>query len=139
MNYVDSNTIKKHKENLKQGTDAACAKTVLTLARDMGKGWYATTLSNYIDVAVSVPQYILEAVAFASREVISIDIVFKMVEYSISEYEEKDDSELEKKIEKAITQEEKRNCIKQFRKEYEEDVVTKFLEAVDWYCGDWCK
>ena len=64
------NTIKKHKENFKQGTDAACAKTVLTLARDMGKGWYATTLSNYIDVAVSVPQYILEAVAFASREVI---------------------------------------------------------------------
>lgn len=53
LNYVDSNTIKKHKENLKQGTDAACAKTVLTLARDMGKGWYATTLSNYIDVAVS--------------------------------------------------------------------------------------
>lgn len=81
----------------------------------------------------------MEAVAFASREVISIDIVFRMVEYSISEYEEKDDSELEKKIEKAITQEEKRNCIKQFRKEYEEDVVTKFLEAVDWYCEDWCK
>lgn len=133
LNYVDSNTIKKHKENLKQGTDAACAKTVLTLARDMGKGWYATTLSNYIDVAVSVPQYILEAVAFASREVISIDIVFKMVEYSISEYEEKDDNDLEKKIEKAITQEEKRDCIKQFRKEYKEDVVTKFLKEVDWY------
>lgn len=105
----------------------------------MGKGWYATTLSNYIDVAVSVPQYILEAVAFASREVISIDIVFKMVEYSISEYEEKDDNDLEKKIEKAISQEEKRNCIKQFRKEYKEDVVTKFLKEVDWHCGDWCK
>lgn len=139
LNYVDSNTIKKHKENLKHGTDAACAKTVLTLARDMGKGWYATTLSNYIDVAVSVPQYILEAVAFASREVISIDIVFKMIEYSISEYEEKDDNDLEKKIEKAITQEEKRNCIKQFRKEYKENVVTKFLKEVDWHYGAWCK
>ena len=67
---------------------------------------------------------------------ISIDIVFKMVEYSISEYEEND---LEKKIEKSITQEEKVDCIKQFRKEYENDVVTKFLKEVDWYCGDWCK
>ena len=37
LNYVDTNTIKRHKENLKQGTDAACANTVLTLARDMGK------------------------------------------------------------------------------------------------------
>ena len=139
LNYVDSVTINKHKDNLKKGTDAACAKTVLTLARDMGKGWYATTLSNYIDIGVSVPQYILEAIAFASREVISIDIVFKMIEYSLSGYGEKEKADLEKKIEKAITREEKMDCIRQFRKEYEEDVVTKFLKEVDWYCEDWRK
>ncbi|WP_198947451.1 AAA family ATPase [Megasphaera sp. ASD88] len=139
LNYVDLNTIKKHKKNLKEGTDAACAETVLMLARDMGKGWYATTLSNYIDVTVSVPQYILKAVAFASREVISIDILFKMVEYSISKHQERDDNDLEMKIKKAITQEEKRDCIKQFRKEYKENVVIKFLKEVDRYCMDWCK
>ena len=105
----------------------------------MGKGWYATTLSNYIDIAVSVPQYILEAVAFAGREVISIDIIFKMIEYSLSGYDEKEESDLEKKIVRAITQEEKMDCIKQFRKEYKTDVVTKFLEKVDWYCEDWLK
>lgn len=139
LNYVDSNTIKKHKKNLKQGTDAECAKTVLTLARDMGKGWYATTLSNYIGMAVSIPQYILEAIAFASREVITIDIVFKMIEYSLSGYDVKEDDDLKKNIERAITQEEKRNCIKQFQEEYKEDVVTKFLKEVGRYCGDWCK
>lgn len=139
LNYIDSNTIKKHKKNLKEGADAECAKTVLTLARDMGKGWYATVLSNYIGVAVSIPQYILEAVAYASREVISIDIVFKMIEYSICGYDEKEETDLEKKIDIAITQEEKKDCIKQFRKEYKEDVVTKFLEEVDWYCEDWLK
>ena len=105
----------------------------------MGKGWYATVLSNYIGVAVSIPQYILEAVAYASREVISIDIVFKMIEYSICGYDEKEETDLEKKIDKAITQEEKKDCIKQFRKEFKEDVVTKFLEEVDWYCEDWLK
>ena len=112
LNYIDSNTIKKHKKNLKEGADAECAKTVLTLARDMGKGWYATVLSNYIGVAVSIPQYILEAVAYASREVISIDIVFKMIEYSICGYDEKEETDLEKKIDIAITQEEKKIHLK---------------------------
>lgn len=139
LNYVDTNTIKRHKENLKQGTDAACANTVLTLARDMGKGWYATTLSNYIDIAVTVPQYILGAIAFASKEVISIDIVFKMIEYSLSEYDEKEVLALKKESEKVKTQEERKEFIKKFRERYKDDVVAKFLEEVDKYCRGWCE
>lgn len=139
LNYVDTNTIKRHKENLKQGTDAACANTVLTLARDMGKGWYATTLSNYIDIAVTVPPYILGAIAFASKEVISIDIVFKMIEYSLSGYDEKEVLDLKKESEKVKTQEERKEFIKKFRERYKDDVVTKFLEEVDRYCKGWCE
>lgn len=139
LNYVDTNTIKRHKENLKQGTDAACANTVLTLARDMGKGWYATTLSNYIDIAVTVPQYILGAIAFASKEVISIDIVFKMIEYSLSRYDEKEVLALKKKSEKVKTQKERKEFIKKFRERYKDDVVAKFLEEVDKYCRGWCE
>ena len=139
LNYVDAATIKKHNDNLKKGTDAACAKTVLTLAGDMGKGWYATTLSNYIDIAVSVPQYILEAIAFACREVISVDIVFKMIEYSLNRYDEKEILDLKKEIKKAKTQQEKKDSIKKFREEYKDNVVTKFLEEVDWYCLGWCE
>ena len=139
LNYVDTNTIKRHKENLKQGTDAACANTILTLARDMGKGWYATTLSNYIDIAVTVSQYILGAIAFASKEVISIDIVFKMIEYSLSGYDEKEVLALKKESEKVKTQEERKEFIKKFRERYKDDVVAKFLEEVDKYCRGWCE
>lgn len=139
LNYVDTNTIKRHKENLKQGTDAACANTVLTLARDMGKGWYATTLSNYIDIAVTVPQYILGAIAFASKEVISIDIVFKMIEYSLSRYDEKEVLTLKKESKKVKTQEERKEFIKKFRERYKDDVVAKFLKEVDRYCKGWCE
>lgn len=139
LNYVDTNTIKRHKENLKQGTDAACANTVLTLTRDIGKGWYATTLSNYIDIAVTVPQYILGAIAFASKEVISIDIVFKMIEYSLSGYDEKEVLALKKESEKVKTQEERKEFIKKFRERYKDDVVAKFLEEVDKYCRGWCE
>lgn len=137
LNYVDTNTIRRHKENLKQGTDAACANTVLTLARDMGKGWYATTLSNYIDIAVTVPQYILGAIAFASKEVISIDIVFKMIEYSLSGYDEKEVLALKKECEKVKTQKERKEFIKKFRERYKDDVVTKFLKEVDESCNGW--
>lgn len=139
LNYVDTNTIKRHKENLKQGTDVACANTILTLARDMGKGWYATTLSNYIDIAVTVPQYILGAIAFASKEIISIDIVFKMIEYSLGGYDEKEVLALKKESEKVKTQEERKEFIKKFRERYKDDVVAKFLEEVDKYCRGWCE
>lgn len=139
LNYVDTNTIKRHKENLEQGTDAACANTVLILARDMGKGWYATTLSNYIDIAVTVPKYILGAIAFASKEVISLDIVLKMIEYSLSGYDEKEVLALKRESEEIKTQEERKEFIKKFREEYKNDVVTKFLEEVDRYCKGWCE
>lgn len=139
LNYVDSDTIDKHKDNIENGTDAACADTVLTLARDMGKGWYATTLSNFIDMEVSVPQYILDAIAFACREVISIDIVFKMIGYSLSCYGEGENLDLKKEIQKAKTQGEKKDSIKKFREECKDNVVTKFLEEVDWHCMGWCE
>ena len=139
LNYVDTNTIKRHKENLKQGTDAACANTILTLARDMGKGWYATTLSNYIDISVTVPQYILGAIAFASKEIISIDIVFKMIEYSLGGYDEKEVLALKKESEKVKTQEERKEFIKKFRERYKDDVFAKFVVEVEKYWSGWCE
>ena len=139
LNYVDSDTIDKHKDNIENGTDAACADTVLTLARDMGKGWYATTLSYFIDMEVRVPPYILDAIAFACREVISIDIVFKMIGYSLSCYGEGENLDLKKEIQKAKTQGEKKDSIKKFREECKDNVVTKFLEEVDWHCMGWCE
>lgn len=139
LNYVDSNVIKNHKENIESGTDAACANSVLTLARDMGKGWYATILSNCIDMAISIPQYILEAIAFACREVISIDIAFKMIDYSLGGYDEKEILNLKQEIKKVKTQQEKKNCIKKFREEFSADIVTDFLEKVDKHCKGWCE
>lgn len=140
LNYTDLNTIKSHKTNLKSGTDAECANTVLTLARDMGKGWYAIILSRYIDMVVSIPQYILQAIAYAGKEIITVDIVFKMMEYSLSGYnEDKEFLELKKENEKARTYENKINCIRNFSEAYENDVFSQFLREVDKYCEGWCK
>ena len=116
MNYSEDTTIKKHKNNIDTGSDADCANAILTLARGMGKGWYATILSNYIDSAVCIPQYILAAIAFASREIINVDIIFKMVEYSLNQYEKTEDSiELKEKFQIATDATEKKCCIQNFR------------------------
>lgn len=140
MNYVDATTIAGHKANINTGTDAECANTVLTLARDMGKGWYATILSNYLDVTVNIPQYILQAVAFASREIVNADIIHKMVEYSLSNFEENETVlELLEEVKKAKSKEEKKSCIKKYRAEYTERILSKFLQEVDGYCEGWCE
>lgn len=136
LNYDDIKTIEKHKKNLKSGTDAKCANTILTLAGNMGKGWYATTLSNYIDNAITIPEYILEAIAFASKEVISLDIILKMIEYSLSKYDGNTVIDFKKENKEIKTNEERNKIIKKFKSEYENDVVTKFLREVEKYCKD---
>lgn len=140
MNYVETTTIAGHKANISTGTDAECANTVLTLARDMGKGWYATILSNYLDCTVNIPQYILQAVAFASREIVTVDIIHKMVEYSLGNYKESEAVlELLEEVKKAKSQDEKKNCIKEYRDGYPEGILSKFLQEIDGYCEGWCE
>lgn len=133
LNYVQEETIKKHKLAL-QGKEEQRANAALTLARDVGKGWYATLLSNKIDARVQIPDYILEAIAFACREVISIDIILKIMEYSIEAYEESEKSKaFIQLIEDARTIKDKISAIKDFSKKYEDDIVTRFLEKLKKY------
>ena len=42
-------------------------------------------------------------------------------------------------LKKAKTQGEKKDSIKKFREECKDNVVTKFLEEVDWHCMGWCE
>ena len=87
-----------------------------------------------------MPQYILAAIAFASREIINVDIIFKMVEYSLNQYEETEDSiKLKEKFQMLTDVTDKKCCIQNFRDAYEEDVVSKLLIEVDKYCERWCE
>ncbi len=137
--YRQDNKKQSHKEKIKSGTDAECANTILTIADKMKKGWYATVLASYIDKNANIPQYILSAIAFASREVISLNIVFRMVEYSLSRYTDEKKKDLEQRIKNIKDVKTKKECIKKFRKIYEKDVLSKFLVEVDKYCIDWCE
>lgn len=84
-------TINNYKNNI-DGDEAKRYDAVLKLADTIGKGWMATILSKYIDKTVAIPDYIINAIAFASYEVVNIQIVKKMLLSVLTFYcdEEKD-------------------------------------------------
>lgn len=133
LNYTQKATIDKHKEAIK-GTSSDRANAVLTLARDLGKGWYSTILSEKLTSSVVIPDYILDAIAFSSREVITTEIILKMMEYSLGEYEREDGDEIDallNLLHKAKKIAEKREIIDEFRKNHAEDIVAKFLNKLE--------
>ena len=83
--YSQKETIETHQKNL-DTSESARYDTVLTLAGSMGKGWYATMLASKLDHEVVIPDYLLGALAFASREVVTYGILRKMAINILGKY-----------------------------------------------------
>jgi len=81
--YVDKPTIKLTKEELKDKDVAVFGKRVLTMANQEGKGWFAIMLGKHISYKTIVPDYIVEAIAFA-KESYSKNIIADIIEYRMN-------------------------------------------------------
>ncbi len=81
--YVDKPTIKLTKEELEDRDVAVFGKRVLTMANQEGKGWFAIMLGKHISFKTIIPDYIVEAIAFA-KESYSKNIIADIVEYRIN-------------------------------------------------------
>lgn len=131
--YSNNTTIEEHKKNL-DNSESLRYDSVLTVAKVIGKGWYATLLAEGINSKAVIPSYILEAIAFASKEVLSTSIKLKMVYYSLKEYEESEErNELIKIFDCINTEEDKEKFIARFRDEYPFNGTSIFLDMVDEY------
>lgn len=133
LHYTDQATIDKHKANL-SGESSSRYDSILTLAKSMGKGWYATVLANTISAAAIIPSYILEAIAFACQEIINQDIILKMAKYSLYEY--KESSKIKSLVEvycNIKNDDDKRDFINEFCSKLPNDVVTIFISMVKKY------
>lgn len=108
--FLQPKTIKKYKDGL-LGNDADSYDAVLELAKYMGKGWMATILVDIIDENVAIPTYISQALAFASKEVMTLSLKTKIISYR-----EKDKNLLDEQ---------------NFRKQYPDDSITKFFIDLD--------
>lgn len=88
--YVDKATIKLTKEELDNEDVAVFGKRVLTMANQEGKGWFAIMLGKHISYKTIVPDYIVEAIAFA-KESYSKNIIADIIEYRVNKNAKDDD------------------------------------------------
>ncbi len=80
--YSDATTIAQAKADLESGDIALYGTRVLTMARHVGKGWFAIILGRAITPDVEIPDYILDALFMAHRP-ISKEILASFIDYRL--------------------------------------------------------
>jgi len=130
--YKQEAAITRHKEALKAGGED-CANTVLTLATSIGKGWYATLLSSRIDGTVQIPEYILNAIAYACQEIVTTEIKIKIISYSLAFYPESNSAakDILSVILHIRSAEEKEQVIERYLTTFSNDAPAVFIRKID--------
>ncbi len=88
--YSDQSTIAKHHRNIDSDLKIQY-DTILNVAEYVGKGWLATIAATKINFNTSLPNYLLEAINFASKSSINEDVIWKMLKYQIDNNKGKDE------------------------------------------------
>lgn len=104
------------------------------MVKALGKGWHGILLANDIDRTVRIPEYIVQALAFATQDVITPHILKRMALYVLESYE--DETDLKNNMLKARTAEEILENLDAIRAEYKEDEFTLFAELWKEYKGN---
>lgn len=129
LHFTMKKTIEQYKKELNEDQKSRY-DAMIKLTAAVRKGWYSTLLSEKIDYTAIIPKYILEAIAFASKDMISLDIKLKMIRYSLENYDEDEKIKAIKiKLDNCIDG--KQNIINEFKELLPEDMVTKFLELIE--------
>ena len=77
--YKDAAVIERHISTIKSGTEAERYDSVMTVVNNIKKGWYATLLAEAIDARAVIPMYILDAIVFAAKDILSEKLLWKMI------------------------------------------------------------
>ena len=107
--------------------------TILTVVTRIGKGWHAILLSNLIDRKVVIPEYIVQALAFATQDILTPIILKRMALYILESY--KDEIELMDNLISAITDEEILKSLNAVCYKYTDNEFTKLLKLWKEYKG----
>lgn len=125
--YSSQTTIDMHKANLTK-SESARYDSVLTVAKGMGKGWYATLLASSLDHEVIIPDYLVRALAFASQEIVTNSILRKMAINVLQNYGETEPQKmLKKEFEDAKTDEQVNQVIQKLCDTMPENSYSKFI------------
>jgi len=84
--YVDKGTIEQAKKDLKSQKVAEYGKRAITMATNVGKGWFAIMLGKHVSYKTIIPEYIFNALFFAKEDM--KEHMFSVVEYRLQKYKE---------------------------------------------------
>lgn len=126
--YKDDDVIEGHISAIESGTEAERYDSVMTVASNIKKGWYATLLAETIDGRAIIPMYILDAIVFAAKDILSEKLLWKMAQYSFEQYDLGSDFEdLKVAFKDAKSSKEIQETIKKFCDEFPDDMVSLFI------------
>ena len=80
--YSDGPTIALAKTELESGDIAQYGTRVLTMAKHVGKGWFAIILAKAITPDVQLPNYLLSAL-FSAHRPISVETMASILQYRL--------------------------------------------------------
>ena len=126
--YKDVAIIKKHISAIKSGTEAEQYDSVMTIVNHIKKGWYATLLAETIDASTIIPMYILDAIVFAAKDILSEKLLFKIAKYSFEQYEPNSNlDDLKSAFEDAKSPKEIQDTIRTFCDKFPDDMASLFI------------
>lgn len=126
--YKDAATKEKHVLAVKSGTEAERYDSVMTVAKNIKKGWCATLLAEKIDAGATIPMYILDAIAFVAKDILSEKLLWKMTSHSFNAYDlDEDYDDLKTAFKEARSSKEIRETIEMFCDEFPNDMVSSFI------------
>lgn len=127
--YEKRCTIEKHSLAL-DGSDSDRYDSVLTLTKGIGKGWYATLLASKVDCCSVIPQYLLDAIVFASQDVIDSNILWKMFCHSLNGYEESEFNEFREHVKQVADFEGRKKIMEEFIKNQPEHMFSMLMSRI---------
>lgn len=126
--YKDDDVIERHISAIKSGTEAERYDSVMTVASKIKKGWYATLLAETINGRAIIPMYILDAIVFAARDILSEKLLWKMVQYSFEQCDLGNDFEdLRAAFKDAKSSKEIQETIKKFCDKFPDNMFSLFI------------
>lgn len=87
--YTDSPTIATAKADLESDDIARYGQRALTMADNYGKGWFAILLGKNVGPETAIPEYILNAIAFA-HPIVKEEVWFNVLNYRVNYIDEND-------------------------------------------------
>lgn len=133
--YTDPKTIKKAKNDIDSDEVIDYGKRVLTMANNVGKGWFAIMLGKHISFQTFIPEYILDALIFAKLD-FNVETLSNITEYRVQKNKEIDDGETDFDALNLVIEEYRNNritlhdLIPALETTIPDDQIIKFLKRV---------